>query len=428
MAKVLRRSGTEVTLEVTVDLKGTLLEMEGAIQEASNAVGHCATEEALKRFDTDGSPIRVGALKLTARGRDPKPYQTPYGVVEVERYVYQTSRGGRIYCPLEQQARIIRGATPLFASQISHKYAQLNARAVQTDLEQNHGRKIATSYIQHVAEWVGDIAAAKEEDWEYALPRLAGGIATVVASLDGAMIPMADSDGWREAMVGTLSFYDHDGERQHTLYLAAAPEYGKHAFTERFAREIARAKQHHPEARWLGIADGAASNWAFLEQHTQRQLIDFFHASEYIGKLAQARWPQRHGEDQRAAWQHAHCNRLKHDRGVLEELVAEAARLSRLSSLSQKLRDDAYSAWTYFNNHRHQMDYPGFLAEGLPIGSGVTEAACKSLVKQRLCASGMRWKTKGAKIVLSLRALTNTVGRWSQFWQKIDQFGAECFG
>ena len=428
MAKVLRRSGTEVTLEVTVDLKGTLLEMEGAIQEASNAVGHCATEEALKRFDTDGSPIRVGALKLTARGRDPKPYQTPYGVVEVERYVYQTSRGGRIYCPLEQQARIIRGATPLFASQISHKYAQLNARAVQTDLEQNHGRKIATSYIQHVAEWVGDIAAAKEEDWEYALPRLAGGIATVVASLDGAMIPMADSDGWREAMVGTLSFYDHDGERQHTLYLAAAPEYGKHAFTERFAREIARAKQHHPEARWLGIADGAASNWAFLEQHTQRQLIDFFHASEYIGKLAQARWPQRHGEDQRAAWQHAHCNRLKHDRRVLEELVAEAARLSRLSSLSQTLRDDAYSAWTYFNNHRHQMDYPGFLAEGLPIGSGVTEAACKSLVKQRLCASGMRWKTKGAKIVLSLRALTNTVGRWSQFWQKIDQFGAECFG
>ena len=417
-----------MTVAVTVRLEGSLLEMEGAIQEAHQRAWLLRDRGGAEAFRRRRQTDRVGALKLTARGRDPKPYQAPYGVVEVERYVYQTSRGGRIYCPLEQQARIVRGATPLFASQISHKYAQLNARAVQTDLEQNHGRKIATSYIQHVAEWVGDIAAAKEEDWEYELPRLAGGIATIVASLDGAMIPMADSDGWREAMVGTLSFYDHDGERQHTLYLAAAPEYGKHAFTERFAREIARAKQHHPEARWLGIADGAPSNWAFLEQHTERQLIDFFHASEYIGKLAQARWPQRHGEDQRAAWQHAHCNRLKHDRGVLEELVAEAARLSRLSSLSQTLRDDAYSAWTYFNNHRHQMDYPGFLAEGLPIGSGVTEAACKSLVKQRLCASGMRWKTKGAKIVLSLRALTNTVGRWSQFWQKLDQFGAECFG
>ena len=163
MAKVLRRSGTEVTLEVTVDLTGTLLEMEGAIQEASNAVGRCATEEALKRFDTDGSPIRVGEIKLTARGRDAKDYQSPYGVVRLERYVYQSWRGGRIYCPLEHQARIIRGATPRFASQLSHKYAQLNVRAVQTDLEQNHGRKVARSYIQHVAEWVGNIAAAQEE-------------------------------------------------------------------------------------------------------------------------------------------------------------------------------------------------------------------------------------------------------------------------
>jgi hypothetical protein len=428
MAEVISRSGKEVTVSVTVRLAGSLWEMEEAIQEATNAVGCCATEEALKRFDTDGSPIRVGALKLTARGCDPKVYQTPYGAVEVERHVYQTARGGRIYCPLEQQARIVRGATPLFASQISHKYAQLNARAVQRDLAQNHARAVAPSYIQHVAEWVGNIAAAKEEDWEYDLPQLPGGIATVAVSLDGAMIPMAGREGWREAMVGTLSFYDHEGERQHTLYLAAEPEYGKHSFTERMAREIARAKQHYPDARWLGIADGAASNWTFLEQHTERQLIDFFHATEYIAKLAQARYPQRKAEAKRAAWQHAHCNRLKRDPGVLDELVAEAARLSRRTALSQKARDDAYSAWTYFNNHRHQMDYPGFLAENLPIGSGVTEAACKSLVKQRLCASGMRWKTKGAKIVLSLRALTNTAGRWAQFWQKIDQFGAECFG
>jgi hypothetical protein len=70
MAKVLSRSGSEVT--VTVRFEDSLLEMEAAIQEATNALGCCVTEEALKRFDTDGSPIRVGARKLTARGRDPK--------------------------------------------------------------------------------------------------------------------------------------------------------------------------------------------------------------------------------------------------------------------------------------------------------------------------------------------------------------------
>jgi len=76
-----------------------LLEMETAIQGAVNAVGCCVTQEALARFDADGSPVRVGAIKLTARGRDPKEYQTPYDVVEV----YQSAQGGRIYCPLDPQ-------------------------------------------------------------------------------------------------------------------------------------------------------------------------------------------------------------------------------------------------------------------------------------------------------------------------------------
>jgi hypothetical protein len=71
MAKVVKRSGEEVTVEVTVRLRGSLLEMEAAILEASNAVGRCATEEALQHFDTDGSALRIGEIKLTARGRDP---------------------------------------------------------------------------------------------------------------------------------------------------------------------------------------------------------------------------------------------------------------------------------------------------------------------------------------------------------------------
>ena len=426
MVQVVRRSGDEVTVEVTVRLSGSLLEMEGAILEASNAVGRCASEEALGRFDTDGSPMRLGETKLTARGRNPKVYQSPYGEVQVERYVYQTSRGGRIYCPLEHQARIIRGATPRFASQLSHKYAQLNVRAVQRDLEQNHGRKVATSYIQNVAEYVGSIATAKEETWEYALPPLDVPIAAIVISLDGAMIPMADSAGYREAMAGALSFYDHDGERQHTIYLAAAPEYGKQTFLARLEREIARAKQSYPNALYLGIADGAYGNWTFLEQHTQRQLIDFFHATEYIGKLAQAQYPQRRDAQRRADWQHTRCHTLKHDPEALHQLIADATRLADRRGLSQTLRDEVRAARTYFDNHRHHMDYPTFVAEALPIGSGVTEAACKTLVKQRLCASGMRWKTQGAGIVLSLRALAHTVGRWAQFWEKIDQFGAEC--
>ena len=52
--------------------------------------------------------------------------------------------------------------------------------------------------------------------------------------------------------------------------------------------------------------------------------------------------------------------------------------------------------------------------------------ACKTLVKQRLCGSGMRWKNKGAKVILSLRALVQSKGRWQQFWGNIEQYGAQA--
>jgi hypothetical protein len=285
---------------------------------------------------------------------------------------------------------------------------------------------VATSYIQNVAKWVGAIATSKEEDWAYALAVLDTPIATVAVRLDRAMVPLADSDGYREAMVGTLAFDDQAGERQHTVDLAAAPEYGKQAFYQRMAREIACAMRQFQAALYLGIADGAASNWRLLEQRTDRQLIDFFHTTEYVGKPAQATCPHRQAKGKRAQWQQEHCQPIKHDPKALDGLIGEAARPSQRRALAQTVRDGAYSAWTYFNNHRQPMDYPAFVAAGLPIESGVTEAACKTLVKQRLRASGMRWKSNGAGIVLSLRALTHTAGRRKRFWQKIDQFGAAC--
>ena len=58
--------------------------------------------------------------------------------------------------------------------------------------------------------------------------------------------------------------------------------------------------------------------------------------------------------------------------------------------------------------------YYSLVKQGLPIGLGVTEAACKMIVKQRLCQSGMKWYEKGASITLSLRTLERS-NRWEQF-------------
>ena len=87
------------------------------------------------------------------------------------------------------------------------------------------------------------------------------------------------------------------------------------------------------------------------------------------------------------------------------------------------MRGDVLSAIRYFENHLPLMKYWAHVQGNLSMGSGVTEAACKTLVKQRLCGSGMRWKDTGIKVVLSLRALVQTPGRWSQFWEKVEQYG-----
>jgi hypothetical protein len=51
------------------------------------------------------------------------------------------------------------------------------------------------------------------------------------------------------------------------------------------------------------------------------------------------------------------------------------------------------------------MRYADLRAQNLPIGSGVVEAACKTLVSQRLKRSGMRWCHTGGQAILTFRAL-----------------------
>jgi len=126
-AHIISQTDQEITIQIKISLKKTMLESEESILDSVNQVGVLATEEALKQFDTDGEPIVIGGVKWTSRCLTEKKYQTPYGVARLERHAYQTSQGGKVYIPLESGARIIQGATPRFAKMLSHKYSNLAA-------------------------------------------------------------------------------------------------------------------------------------------------------------------------------------------------------------------------------------------------------------------------------------------------------------
>ena len=418
-ATLLERHEDAVTIQIRIPLSRSLLDTEQAIQQALNEAGLLATTEALRQFDTDGSPVQIGPARYTSKGQEPKGYQTPYGEAVLARHVYQTAQGGTTFCPLERDARIILASTPRFAQMVSHKYAEMAGARVIADLEANHGRKTSLNVVQRLADAVGSVAQAKEESWHYATPELDEPVRTIGLGLDGTCMLLV-GEGHRQAMVGTISLYDRDGERLHTTYVAATPEYGKETFQQRLGREIEHVQGLYPRARSTAVADGASDNWDFLSRYTDDGCVDFHHATGYLSGAAKAAHPTSFR--QRGEWLEERCHRLKHQAGAAAAILAELEGLTG-REMSESAREDLEKAVTYFRNQQGRMDYARRVRSGLPIGSGVTEAACKTLVKMRLCRSGAKWREQGAALVLSLRTLSYTPGRWEQFWAKINRYG-----
>ena len=418
-ATIIERQENAVTIQIRIPLSRSMFDTEEAIQLALNQAGVLATGEALQQFDTDGSPLVLGPTRWTSKGQEPKTYQTPYGEVSVERHVYQTGAGGVTFCPLERDARIILTSTPRFAKQVSNKYGEGPAARVVKDLTANHGRPVALSFVQDTAAAVAAVVQAKEEQWHYDTPKLPEPIHSIGIGVDGTCM-LVVADGHRQAMVGSISLYDKEGERRHTIYLAATPQYGKETFYQRVAREIEHVQQLYPEAHLSGIADGSEDNWTFLRQYCADECVDFYHATAYLYWVAKAVHPRE--PTARQKWLADRCHQLKHAKGYAEKLLAEMNSLAT-AGLSETMQEELQKAKTYFTNHGKQMKYAERLEAKLPIGSGVTEAACKTIVKMRMCRGGAKWREEGAAALLSLRTLIYTEGRWEQFWAKIDRYG-----
>lgn len=404
-----------IQTEIPLDDK-SMLSSEESIQLAINSAGTLATAHALLNFDTDGRPISVEEKKYTSKGKVLKEYQTPYGVVSIERHVYQSNLGGSTFCPLDQQARIIVGSTPRFSKIISSKYSQMSAMAVQTDLKENHCRSLARSYIQNISQSVSCIK--EEKKWTYSMDASQEEVSSISFSLDGTCMLMCH-DGYRQAMVGSISLYDHSGERILTRYTASPPESGKSRFYELFATEIAFVKKQYPSVTCVGVADGAVDNWSFLEGYVDYRVLDFFHASEYLAKASKAAFKRPFEGKQ---WLEYACSKLKADENGAEELLKEMQLMQKRKIKAEK-KEEIQKSITYFTNHLHQMRYWEYLKINIPIGSGVIEAACKVIIKQRLGNSGMKWSDFGAKTVLTLRCTHESTDIWKQFWNKIDRYG-----
>ena len=104
-AQVIRQSRDSITIEVTLPLSGSMLQAEEAIQDGLNEVGLLATEEQLKQFDTDGSPIQLGSVRMTSKGQFAQILRNAIRQASaVARHVYSNVRGGQNVLSTEYNA------------------------------------------------------------------------------------------------------------------------------------------------------------------------------------------------------------------------------------------------------------------------------------------------------------------------------------
>jgi hypothetical protein len=219
------------------------------------------------------------------------------------------------------------------------------------------------------------------------------------------------------ATAATVSVYDRAGKRLATVYLAWPPELGQ-ATMDRMLTDLLRELLDRwqgplPQLAYVTDAGGAESSYyektlrRMIHPHTGKQLhwqrvVDYYHVAERVWAMATALF----GKDTResGAWAHRMLKALKKPSGPSRVLHSAASHFHR-RDLTQPRAKDFWKAYRYIQQRTRYLRYHEYASRHIPLGSGVTEAACKTIFTQRLKLSGMRWSHEGAKAILNLRVI-----------------------
>ena len=172
---------------------------------------------------------------------------------------------------------------------------------------------------------------------------------------------------------------------------------------------LSRAKQI------VVLGDGAPWIWKLGAEHFPDavQIVDLYHAQEHVWEVAHAVFGP--SSQQACIWAKQACTLLV--RGKIEELVAAIGNLPTIVPAPEESRSVPEKAVDYFTTNAQRMRYPAFRAQGMHVGSGIAEAACKTVVDTRAKRTGMRWTPEGLDALLPLRTaqLNHT---YDEFWEQ----------
>jgi hypothetical protein len=406
--------------------------LEKELQAVLAAAGRDLLQREFNRLEPDTK--EGAAAKVRYRGQTYRinkktraEVATGFGPVVLWSFLYLAADDGEPGLhPLHVRLGIgAGGATAALAERVARRAVEDSQREVRRWLAAEHGLRWSNDRLRRV---LGDFrrtavafrAEAQERllrQWLDEAQRSRGRHRPVLAvGRDGVMVPLR-GQGYQEASAATVSVYDRRGRRRGTVYLGQMPEARQATLTADLTALVTAVLRQWPGPvpRLVYVTDKGQAQDDYYRRVLRRMahprrpgqrlawewVLDFFHVCGYVSALREAlfgaggqRW---FGRMRQWLRQRPH--------GVAQ--ILRSAMQHRLRRRMSKAARAAFGkAYRYLRRHRRWMDYARYRRQGLPLGSGVTEAACKTVFTQRLKRSGMRWHKDSGQVIVDLRVLS----------------------
>jgi hypothetical protein len=434
--------GQTVDPERTFDFEH---QVDERLRETGRQIVQTVYHQAEPAAETLPKHVRFEAgLYTRLNCKTPQNVWTLFGQIRLLRVGYRPSdkSGDATLFPLAMALGLIHGATPALAERAAGLMSDtgMTQQAVLKRLKQDHGVGWGVKKLRQVTAFVSaEMAEQRQEVQVGKLLELlrqatdSSGSHKPVLSVgrDGITLGMRCQGGsvHEVATCGTVTVLDRRGRRLGTVYLAYVPEFGQGTMSKQLTQlvqEVLRQWQE-PLPRLSYVTDSGDNETTYYHKVLAKmkhprtgeklewiRVADYYHASERLWTMAERLF----GKSQKAtSWVRKMQKWLLKPSGV-NRVLHSAAALKQQQELRGKKLQEFNKAYRYLRDRMAYMRYRNYRRLGIPLGSGVTEAGCKTVYTQRLKLSGMRWKKEGAQRILQLRVLRLS-GVWDEAYRRV---------
>jgi hypothetical protein len=441
VAPVLRALRRAVDAKVGLDC--TFMRRERTALAIAGEAQRLLLEQELQSLaDGHADDLLIGGVLYRKHQPGTHEYASLCGSLGVSRSTYRQLgvRNGPTAVPLDLQAGLVEGATPAMAYRIALGFAKGHSRGLAEDLSASHRTPPSRTKLERMAKRIGAASREHTRDIESYLrqsERLPDGAAGLSVGLDRTAVPLEEQRAisqppktrrkkrtkpyqrkqplpvdvnYHMAYVGTVSITDSDGDVMIVRRYAAAPSDGPDEVVRSMMADVRNALRRNAKLSVGIVQDGAPEMWNLLRPALEQQAgvttwleaIDRYHLAERLANVLRVIEDDPSARKaQLSKWNdELDADDITID-AIEERIRCEIEHRDASDVGLSVLQDNA----TFLGNNKDRMRYVSLRKAALPVGSGVTEGACRYVVGERAKRASRRWHNAGLIAALALRAV-----------------------